>query len=110
MLIRDIALTESYYGELIVAVQDILTRAMSKGIKEIKTENFKSLLARQGYVTSTDELIQAVDQSGFASSVDKDKIVPKNELPAELNKDAEQAVDVSKLAGNQAMKDIKADL
>jgi hypothetical protein len=42
--------------------------------------------------------------------VDRDKIVPKNKLPADLNKDAEQAVDVSKLAGNQAMKDIKADL
>lgn len=110
MLIRDIVLTENYYGELIVAVQDILTRAMSKGVKEIKTEKFKSLLAQQGYVTSTDELIQAVDQSGFASSVDQNKIVPKNELPADLNKDAEQTVDVSTIAGNQAKQDIKADL
>lgn len=110
MLIRDIILSEGYYGELMTAVQDLLARYMSKGIKEIKTETFKSLLAKQGYVTSTDELIQAVDQSGFASSVDSQKIVPKGELPSDMNTDAEQTTDVGKIAGNQAMKDVKADL
>lgn len=110
MLIRDIVLRENYFNELIVAVQDILTRAMSQDVKEIKTEKFKALLAKQGFVTSTDELIQAVDQSGFASSVDAGKIVPKGELPANMNTDAEQTVDVAKKAGDQAMKDIKADL
>lgn len=110
MLIRDVILSENYYSELIVAVQDLLTRIMTKGIKSVPTEKFKSLLARQGYVTTVDELIQAVDQSGFASSVDSEKIVPKSELPADLNKDAEQPIDVGQLAGNQAMKDIKAGL
>lgn len=110
MLIREIVLSEGYYGELMIAVQDLLTRFMSKGVKEINTEKFKSLLAKQGYVTSTDELIQAVDQSGFASSVDSQKIVPQGELPGDMNTDAEQTTDVGKIAGNQAMKDVKADL
>jgi hypothetical protein len=110
MLIREIVLSEGYYGELIVAVQDLLARYMAKDIKEINTEKFKTLLAKQGFVTTTDELIQAVDKSGFASSVDSQKIVPKGELPNDMNTDAEQTTDVGKLAGNQAMKDVKADL
>ena len=110
MLIRDIVLNEGYYSELIVAVQDLLSSYMAKNIKEIKTEKFKSLLAKQGFVTTTDELIQAVDKSGFASSVDAEKIVPKGELPADMNTDAEQTVDVGNMAGDQAMQDIKADL
>lgn len=110
MLIREIILSEGYYGELIVAVQDLLSRYMAKDIKEINTEKFKTLLAKQGFVTTTDELIQAVDKSGFASSVDSQKIVPKGELPNDMNTDAEQTTDVGKLAGNQAMKDVKADL
>jgi hypothetical protein len=110
MLIRDIVLSEGYYGDLIDAVQDLLARYMAKEIKEIKTEKFKALLAKQGFVTSTDELIQAVDQSGFASSVDAEKIIPKGELPADMDTDAEQTVDVGNMAGDQAMQDIKADL
>jgi hypothetical protein len=110
MLIRDIILSEGYYGELIVAVQDLLSRYMAKNVKEINTEKFKGLLAKQGFVTTTEELIQAVDKSGFASSVDSQKIVTKGELPADMNTDAEQTTDVSKIAGNQAMKDVKADL
>ena len=110
MLIRDIVLREGYYSELIVAVQDLMSRYMAKEIKEIKTEKFKALLAKQGFVTSTDELIQAVDQSGFASSVDAEKIIPKGELPADMDTDAEQTRDVGDMAGDQAMQDIKADL
>jgi hypothetical protein len=110
MLIREIVLSEGYYGELLTAVQDLLARYMAKDIKEINTEKFKTLLAKQGFVTTTDELIQAVDKSGFASSVDAQKIVPKGELPNDMNTDAEQTTDVGNLAGNQAMKDVKADL
>jgi hypothetical protein len=110
MLIREIVLSEGYYGDLLIAVQDLLTRYMTKSVKEINTEKFKALLAKQGFVTTTDELIQAVDKSGFASSVDAQKIVPKGELPSDMNTDAEQTTDVGKLAGNQAMKDVKADL
>jgi hypothetical protein len=110
MRIAEIVLTEGYYGELIVAVQDLLTRAMTKGVKSIPTDKMQSLLAKQGYVTTVEELIQVIDQSGFASSVDRDKVVPKTELPADLNKNAEQTVDVGQMAGNQAMQDVKAGL
>lgn len=107
MIIADIILRESYYDELIVAVQDLMVRVINKGLKEISTDRFKSLLAKQGYVTTTDELIGAVNDSGFASSVDNTKIIPKPELPDNMNSD--QGVDIGNMAGKQAMKDIKAD-
>lgn len=108
MLIREILLRENYYSDLIVAVQDLLTRYMAKDIKEIRTEQFRQLLAKQGYVTTVDELIQAVDESGFATSVDSDKIIPQGELPADMTDGND--TDVGDMAGNQAMKDVKADL
>lgn len=110
MLIRDIILSEGYYSELILAVQDLLAQAMSKDVKEISTEKFRNMLAKQGYVTTVDEVIQAVDSSGFASSVDSQKIIPANELPDSVSTDAEPSADVGQMAGNQAMQDIKADL
>jgi hypothetical protein len=110
MLISEIILREGYYNELLATVQDILIRAISKGIKEIPTDRFKQILAKQGYVSTTDEIIQAVDQSGYASSVDAAKIVPKGELPADMDTDAEPSVDVGKMAGKQAMKNIKSEL
>ena len=110
MLIREVVLSEGYFNELMITVQDLLIRMASKGIKEMPTEKFKKLLAKQGYITTTDELIAAVDKSGYASSVDKDKIVPKGELPADMDTDAEPAVDVGNMAGNQAMQDIKSEL
>jgi hypothetical protein len=110
MLIREVILTEGYFSELITTIQDILVRMAAKDIKEIPTEKFKSLLANQGYITTTDELINAVDKSGHASSVDKDKIVPKNQLPDTVDTDAEDTVDVGSLAGGQAIADVKSEL
>jgi hypothetical protein len=109
MRLFELFVKESYYNDLIVAVQDLLVRVMNKGLTEISTDRFKSLLAKQGYVTTTDELIAAVNDTGFATSVDSEKIVPKGELPDDMM-NAEPAVDVGNMAGNQAMKDIKADL
>lgn len=110
MLIREVVLSEGYFSELITTVQDLLIRAAAKDIKEIPTEKFKQLLAKQGYITTTDELIAAVDKSGYASSVDKDKIVPNNQLPADMDTEAEPALDVGNMAGNQAMQDINSEL
>ena len=109
MRLFELFVKESYYNDLIVAVQDLLVRVMNKGLTEISTDRFKSLLAKQGYVTTTDELIAAVNDTGFVTSVDREKIVPKGELPDDMM-NAEPAVDVGNMAGNQAMKDIKADL
>ena len=110
MLISEVVVKESYFSDLIVAVQDLLVRIAVKDIKEIPTEKFKDLLAKSGYIVTTDEVIQAVDQSGFASSVDKEKIVPMDELPATVDTDAEPSVDVGAMAGNQAMSDINSEL
>lgn len=109
MRLHELFVKESYYDDLIVAVQDLLVRVMNKGLTEISTDRFKSLLAKQGYVTTTDELIAAVNDTGFVTSVDSEKIVPKGELPDDM-KNAEPTVDVGNMAGNQAMQDIKADL
>jgi hypothetical protein len=108
MLIKDI--TESYNDDLLSAVQDLLAVISSKNLKKIKTDKFKNILAKQGYVASTEEIIQAVDTSGFASSVDDQEIIPNSELSGDIDTDAEPSVNVGKMAGNQAMKDIKADL
>lgn len=108
MRLIELILKESYYNELIVAVQDLLVRVMNKGLKEISTERFKGLLAKQGFVTTSDELISALNDSGFVTSADADKIVPKGELPDEMKGD--QPADISGMAGDQAMQDIKADL
>jgi len=110
MLIKDIVLSESYVDDLVDAVKSLLVAFMSDEVKEIPTDKFKQMLAKQGYVMSTDEVIAAVDQSGFASSVDKEKIVPKSELPADTGTEAEPTVDVGDMAGNQAMTDINAEL
>jgi len=110
MLINEVIIKESYAEEIIVAVQDLLSRVMAKDIKEISTDKFRRILAKNGHVISIDELIQAVSRSGFASSVDSETIVPTSELPADIDTDAEPTVDVGDLAGTQAMSDIKADL
>jgi hypothetical protein len=110
MRICEVAVREGYYNELIITVQDLLIMAASRGVRQLSMEKFKSLLAKQGYVSTVEEIIQAVDQSGYASSVDRDKIVPLSELPDTTDTDAEPSVDVANLAGNQALKDIKQDL
>jgi hypothetical protein len=109
MLIRDI-ITESYQDDLLSAVQDLLAVVSSKDIKKISTEKFKNILAKQGFVASTDEIIQAVDMSGFASSVNNVEIIPGDELSGDVDTDSEPSVDVGKMAGNQALSDIKSEL
>jgi hypothetical protein len=109
MLIRDI-ITESYQDDLISAVQDLLAVVSSKDIKKISTEKFKNILAKQGFVASTDEIIQAVDMSGFASSVNDVEIIPGDELSGDVDTDSEPSVNVGKMAGNQALSDIKSEL
>jgi len=109
MLIRDI-ITESYQDDLLSAVQDLLAVVSSKDIKKISTEKFKNILAKQGFVASTDEIIQAVDMSGFASSVNDVEIIPGDELSGDVDTDSEPSVDVGKMAGNQALSDIKSEL
>ena len=110
MLIREIV-TEGYQADLLTAVQDLLTSYMADDAKDIPTEDFQSQLAKHGFVTTTDELIKAINDSGYASSIDKDVIKPKDQLPGDVDTEVEDpSVDVGKMAGDQAMKDIKAEL
>lgn len=109
MLINEI-LKEFYSEGFIEAVQDLLAMAMAKDIKKISTEKFRNALARQGYDVTIDQIIQAVDQSDFASSVNDTEIIPANQLSGDVDTDSEPSVDVGKMAGNQALSDIKSEL
>jgi hypothetical protein len=83
--------------------------AITNDLKKISMKKFEEVLAKQGYPASVEEIIQAVDKSGFASSVNKVEIIPNTELG--LDKDNnEPTVDVGGMAGNQAMSDIKSEL
>lgn len=109
MLIRDI-IREGYEADLIQKVQDILVMKMDSD-ESLSTNEFKSILSDEGYVATTDEKIKAVNDSGYASSIDKDIIKLKNQMPANVDTDEkEPSVDVGKMAGDQALSDIKAEL
>ena len=111
MLINEVIQTvkESYYEDLIVAIQNELTLRDKEG--EIATADLQKTLSDLNFDLDTEDLIQAVEDSGFASSVDKDVIKLKGELPADINTDVEDpSVDVGAMAGDQAMQDIKSEL
>jgi len=108
MLINEIVITESYADDLVKMVQDILVLLDSKKIKKIKTEKFKQLLAKQGYIVTTPEVRQAVEQSGYANSVN-DEEINIGSLPDDVNLDSIPP-DVTDMASSQAMKDINSEL
>ena len=102
--------------ELVNAVSDIMSMAMADDIGKVPTATVQDMLRKSGYNVSTDELILALDQSGFTSSQDKKIITTKDEIPPEVTQSDYDAspetpdtgVDVDKMAGDQAMKDIKS--
>ena len=101
--------------ELVNAVSDIMSMAMADDIGKVPTATVQDMLRKSGYNVSTDELILALDQSGFTSSQDKKMITTKDEIPPDVQQSDYDAspdtpdtgVDVDKMAGDQAMKDIK---
>ena len=102
--------------DLVSAVQDIMSMAMADDITKIPTRTVQDMLRRSGYNVSTDELILALDQSGFTSSQDKKIVTTKDEIPPDVQQsdydaspeNPDTGVDVNKMAGDQAMKDIKS--
>jgi len=103
--------------DLVNAVSDIMATAMADYITKIPAATVQDMLRKTGYNVSTDELIMALDQSGFTSSQDKKLITTKDEMPPEVAQsdyDAspeempDNGVDVADMAGTQAMKDIKS--
>lgn len=113
MLINEVIqkVNESYYEDLIVAIQDELSKGEVQQNGEMDTEELQMRLSQLNFDLDIEDLIKAVEDSGFASSQDRDVIKLKGELPADINTDVEDPSDrVGDLAGNQAMKDIKAEL
>lgn len=101
--------------DLVSAVSDIMSMAMADDVTKVPTRTVQDMLRRSGYNVSTDELILALDKSGFTSSQDKKIITTKDEIPPDVQQSDYDAspdtpdtgVDVDKMAGDQAMKDIK---
>ena len=103
--------------DLVSAVSDIITMAMADDVTKVPTRMVQDMIRRSGYNVSMDELIMALDQSGFTSSQDKTMITTMDEIPPEISKnnsdarssdtDNDTGVDVEKIAGDQAMNDIK---
>jgi len=109
MLIKEI-LTESYDDDLIAVVRDLIVMAMNQDLKTIKMDNFQKALKDQGFDLDPEQIIQAVSKSDYASSVDRDEIVPKDQLSKDVDTENEPSVDISKMAGDQALSDIKSEL
>lgn len=112
MLIEEI-IRESTEADVIAEIQTQLSRVMSKNMDEISTQQFLELIHDQGYSWVTmDQLIQLVDRSGYASSVNRDTIVPSNQLgddvPQADPKDQGQSVD--DMAAGAAMDGIEDEL
>ena len=113
MLIEEIIVRESTEAEVIAEIQNQLARAMSQDLDEINTQEFLQLIHSQGYHWVTMEtLIRLVDQSGYASSVDSDTIVPANQLGNDVPQADPEEVeqDVDSMAGDAAMDGIEDEL
>lgn len=117
ILINEITEPTAYVDQLVTAVSDLLATSIARDIQRISTERFRHRLAQQGFVTSTEELIQAIDQSGYASQVTPDEITLSNSLPDDMmtggdggTPEGDPEMDISKMAGDQALNDIKTEL
>jgi hypothetical protein len=115
MLISEVTGSENQgtANELDDAIKDILSIyiADEQDNVDIPTDEFKAQVeAQTGRQLNMATLLKAVEDSEFAVSFDKNSIRAKGDMSKDVNTDAEQTVDVGKMAGNQAMKDIKAEL
>ena len=88
MLIRDI-IREGYEADLIQKVQDILVMKMDLVIPH-PTEELPNLLKDEGYIANSDGSSKAVNDSGYASSIDKEQIKLKNQMPADVDTGEEE--------------------
>ena len=94
-----------------IAAKDLLSLYMGDGESgDISTPEFKAELeANLGMPINVDELVALVNATGFASSVDANTIRAADDLSGDVDTEVD-TVDIGKMAGNQAMKDIKAGL
>lgn len=102
-------LFESSGDGLALAMQDIGNLMIARDITTMPSEKFLRLLAKRGYNLSMDELIVVnLDTIDTISAIDRESVTTSQE--ASVDQSAEVPVDVSDMASNQAMSDIKADI
>ena len=110
MLINEVVLSESYFNDLIVSIQDILVNLKRAGKEEVPMEEFRSMLSKGGMIATVEEIIDAVDQTNMASNVSSTSITIKPNMPADMKGDEEPGTDVGAMAQDQATADINAEL
>ena len=116
MRIRDVFLLEAYYDDLQVAIMDRLTQYLGKEQNDIPTDEFRMALADDGFMLSFEEMKAAMEQMGVVSNIGPDSITPKGKIsnddvePGSEEEFAEPEVDVSSMAGDQAMSAVKDQL
>lgn len=108
MRIQEI-ITESSHEDLKVAIDDLLSLAMSKDIHTISVPKFLNVLGKRGYVISPEELVDAAGGSMMVASIDTSTIQTSDATTDDTG-EQEAPADVGGMADAQAMKDIKADL
>tara|TARA_B100001093_G_scaffold477554_1_gene504942 strand:+ start:202 stop:549 length:348 start_codon:yes stop_codon:yes gene_type:complete len=115
MLISEVISSEreDTADELLAAVKNVLSFHIADPDDEvdIPTDEFqRNVELELNRPINIDTLMKAVRDSEFAVSINKSRLRAKGDLDQDVDTEAEPTVDVSKMAGNQAMKDIKADL
>ena len=112
MRIADVFLLESFFDELEMAVRDRLAKYSGEGANEIPTQEFRQNLAKDGFLLSLEELKAAIEKMNVVNSIDDESITPKGKIDNDSVDDQgeEPEVDVSQLAGDQAISAVKDEL
>lgn len=104
---------QGYTEDLTDTIQDIVVRLMTQDKNSVDTGEFLHMLAKEGYVVTTDELISILgkpDMMNFISSVDSNEIAFSNQLGNNIDTAPEMGVDIGAMAGDQAMADVNSEL
>lgn len=112
MRIADVFLFESFFDELENAIRDRLAKYAGEDASEISTQQFRKELADDGFLLSTDELITTINKLNVVASITDDSITPLEKIDNDTVDDQpeEPEVDVSAMAGDQALGAVKDDL
>ena len=114
MKISEVLLFEAYFDDLKNAVLNRLAQYVGSDKSDISTEEFRSALASDGFLLSTDELIASVNKMNVVSNINQDSITPKGKIPNDMvdpqQEPMEPEVDVGDMAGDQALSAVKDQL
>jgi len=114
MKVSEVLLFEAYFDDLRVAVLDRLAQFVGSDNTEISTEEFRTALAQDGFLMSADELVAALNDMQVVSNATVDSITPAGNIPNDMvdpEVDPEEPeVDVSDMAGDQALSAVKDQL